>query len=56
MILKLDAVQADMKELEPSYFLEAMDLYRERFRRVIFIYVSDDPGWARRRILPRVGG
>ncbi len=45
-----------MRPLRPSYFLEAMDLFREQFGRdaVVFAFVSDDPDWGRRNLAPRV--
>ena len=61
--------QGNFKSIEPSYFLEAMDMYRQEFRcnklyhsdkmffffrKVVFIYVSDDVSWSKKRLLPRV--
>ena len=42
--------------LEAGYFLEAMELYRSWFRghSLVFLYISDDPQWARQKILPRI--
>ena len=42
--------------LEAGYFLEAMELYRAWFRghSLVFLYISDDPQWARQKILPRI--
>ena len=44
----------DSRLLEPGYFLEAMEMFRERYKRVVFIYVSDDMKWAEEKILPRL--
>jgi len=46
--------EARVVPLEAGYFLEAMDMYREKYKRVIFIYVSDDVNWGKTRLLPRV--
>ena len=61
--------QGNFKSIEPSYFLEAMDMYRQEFRynklyfsdkiffffrKVVFIYVYDDVSWGKKRLLPRV--
>ena len=42
--------------LEAGYFLEAMELYRAWFQdhSLVFLYISDDPQWARKKILPRI--
>jgi galactoside 2-L-fucosyltransferase 1/2 len=47
-------------DLKPSYFLQAMDLFREHFQQklkkdVVFVYVSDDLEWGKKHVLPRVG-
>ena len=36
--------------LEAGYFFEAMDLYRQRFKRVVFVYVTDDIEWGIEKI------
>merc|ERR1711971_1229912 len=46
--------EGNFKSIEPSYFIEAMDLYRQEFRKVVFIYVSDNVDWGKKRLLPRV--
>ena len=44
--------------LQPGYFLEALDLYRDwrwpPTTRILFLFVSDDPHWAEERLVPRV--
>lgn len=48
-----DQVKEGVDELLPGYFLGGMDLYREKYKNVIFLYVSDDMEWGRLRLLPR---
>ena len=36
--------------LDAGYFLEAMEMYREKFKRVVFIYVSDDLQWGKDKL------
>ena len=43
-----------MNLLGPGYFLDAMAWFRERFRRVAFVYVSDDMKWAEEKLIPRL--
>ncbi|XP_023345764.1 uncharacterized protein LOC111714792 [Eurytemora carolleeae] len=40
--------------VKTSYFLESMELFREEYKNVVFIYVSDDMTWAKENILPRI--
>ena len=40
--------------VKPSYFLEAMDKYRQEFDNTLFIFVSDDIEYGRRNLYPRV--
>ena len=42
--------QFGSKTLEAGYFLEAMDMYRAKYKRVVFLYVSDDIEWARTKL------
>eukprot|EP00090_Calanus_glacialis_P002682 TRINITY_DN12009_c0_g1_i1.p1 TRINITY_DN12009_c0_g1~~TRINITY_DN12009_c0_g1_i1.p1 ORF type:complete len:262 (+),score=54.03 TRINITY_DN12009_c0_g1_i1:50-787(+) len=49
-----DQVKKGVGELLPGYFLGGMDFYREKYKNVIFLYVSDDMEWGRFRLLPRV--
>ena len=46
--------EGGMKSLEPAYFLEAMEMYREKFKRVVFIYVTDDIQWGREKLEKRL--
>ena len=46
--------EGGMKSLEPAYFLEAMEMYREKFKRVVFIYVTDDIQWGRDKLERRL--
>ncbi|XP_059088423.1 uncharacterized protein LOC131884607 isoform X1 [Tigriopus californicus] len=41
------------KTLKPSYYLHAMEMYREHFKNVIFIYISDDLQWGKTHLRPR---
>ena len=42
-------------ELNPSYYLQAMDVYMKKFKaKAIFILVSDDHEWVRTHILKRI--
>jgi len=45
--------ESGYKSLEPGYFIEAMDMYREKYKRVVFIYVSDDMDWGRGKLKKR---
>ena len=38
--------------LTRQYFMEAVDLYRERLKQPIFLIVTDDPDWVRRELPP----
>ena len=40
--------------LEPGYFIEAMEMFRERYKRVVFIYVSDDMRWGQEKLKRRI--
>ena len=42
--------QIGSKTLEAGYFLEAMDMFRAKYKRVVFLYVSDDIEWAREKL------
>ena len=48
-----DQVKKGVGELFPGYFLGGMDFYREKYKNVAFLYVSDDMEWGRFRLLPR---
>jgi hypothetical protein len=39
--------------VKASYFVQAMDMYRNYYKNVVFIYVSDDMDWGRRHLAPR---
>ena len=43
-------IESGFKPLEAAYFFEAMDLYRQRFKRVVFVYVTDDIEWGIEKI------
>ena len=49
----VDQVKEGVGELMPGYFLGGMDFYREKYKNVIFLYVSDDMEWGRLRLMPR---
>merc|ERR1712110_1208208 len=36
--------------LDEDYFLEAMELYREHYGDVVFVYISDDLQWGKNRL------
>ena len=44
--------------LQPGYFLEALEVYRQwawrSNKHLVFLFVSDDLGWAREKLLPRI--
>ena len=40
--------------LGPGYFLDTMAWFREKYRRVAFVYVSDDMKWAEEKLVPRL--
>ena len=42
--------ESGLKTLEPGYFIEAMEMYREKYKRVVFIYVSDDMNWGEEKL------
>ena len=39
-----------VQHLKKQYFLQAMDLYKEKLKHPVFIVVTDDPDWAFRQI------
>ena len=39
-----------VQHLKKQYFLQAMDLYKEKLKHPVFIIVTDDPDWAFRQI------
>ena len=39
--------------LKPSYFLKAMDIFREHFKNVVFLYISDDFKWGKENLQKR---
>ena len=46
--------EGNIDELGASYFLEAMEMYREKFKRVVFVYVSDDLEWGIEKLEKRI--
>jgi len=50
----------EIRSLDASYYLDAMHLYRTHFtkenkeKRLIFVFVSDDPKWGKEKLLNRV--
>ena len=50
--------EGGLVSLQPGYFLQALDLYRQWVGRAgkipVFLFVSDDLGWARQKLLPRI--
>ena len=49
----IDQVMEGVGELSPGYFLGAMDFFREKYKNVVFLYVSDDMEWGKLKLLPR---
>ena len=44
-------------ELKASYFLEAMNMYRQKFKKqhqLVFLFISDEVDWGYRKLAPRV--
>ena len=50
------ALQKESKllQLGPGYFLDNMASFRAKYKRVAFVYVSDDMDWAKEKLLPRL--
>ena len=46
--------EGNIDELGASYFLEAMEMYREKFKRVVFVFVSDDLEWGIEKLEKRI--
>ena len=50
----------DLKPISPSYYLDAMDIFRQKFPKkkynLAFVYVSDDMEWGRQSIGSKKGG
>ena len=44
----------NINELGVSYFLESMELFRKKFKRVVFVFVSDDLEWGRQKLERRI--
>ena len=44
----------NMDELGASYFIESMEMFRQKFKRVVFVYVSDDIEWGRANLEKRI--
>lgn len=46
--------EGNIDELGASYFLESMEIFREKFKRVVFVYVSDDLEWGKEKLERRI--
>ena len=46
--------EGNIDELGASYFLESMEMFREKFKRVVFVYVSDDLEWGIQKLEKRI--
>ena len=46
--------ESNLLQLGPGYFLNSMVSFREKYKRVVFVYVSDDMKWAEEKLLPRL--
>ena len=44
----------NINELGASYFLESMEMFREKFKNVVFVYVSDDLEWGKEKLIKRI--
>ena len=44
----------NIDELGTSYFLESMEMFREKFKNVVFVYVSDDLEWGKEKLQKRI--
>ena len=42
--------EGDIPTLDVGYFLESMEMYRQKYKRVVFVYVSDDIEWAKNKL------
>ena len=40
--------------LEAGYFIEAMEMFREKYPRSVFVYVSDDIPWGKEKLKKRI--
>ena len=40
--------------IEAGYFIEAMEMFRSKYPRTVFVFVSDDLQWARQKLIPRI--
>lgn len=45
-----------LPELAASYYVSAIEAYREKFRDVAFLLFSDEMGWVWRHLMPKVSG
>ena len=42
----------DLWEIRPSYYLQAIQLYKQKFKnRAVFLLTSDDMGWVQQNII-----
>ena len=52
-----DILNHNMVQLDPSYYLQAMNMYRQKFKKenkrkkLIFVFVSDDIQWGKDKLL-----
>lgn len=46
--------EGNIGELGASYFLESMEMYRKKFKRVVFVFVSDDLEWGIEKLERRI--
>ena len=44
----------NMPLLEPSYYLQAIDIYQQRFKHAVFLFYSDDMGWVQRNVMSKI--
>ena len=42
--------EGDIATIDVGYFLESMEIFREKYKRVVFVYVSDDIAWAKEKL------
>lgn len=43
-----------MPELNPSYYLRAIDAYMRKYKNILFVMVSDDMDWVKINIMKRI--
>ena len=47
--------ERNLPPLKANYYVQAMNMYREKYSKIIFIYISDDIDWGIAQLAPRNG-